>query len=104
MPVADCARPPSAFALPSSSRGAMSTVSPSSAGLKNASPAPTSAASVANSHVCGLPASSATASAACAAPHRASDPSITGRRPIRSASTPPPSMSSTWGRILAAMT
>jgi hypothetical protein len=102
--VADCARPYSAFASPSSARGAISVIRPLRAGPKNAWPVPTSAASTANSQIGGLPASSATARPACPAQHRASAPSMTGRRPIRSASTPPPSTNATCGRIPAAMT
>src|SRR6185369_9787547 len=54
--VADVASPYSAFALPSWSRGATSTVSASSAGVKNASPVPTSQASRTNTQSAGRPA------------------------------------------------
>jgi hypothetical protein len=102
--VVDCARPYSVFASPSSARGATSVIRPASAGVKNAWPVPTSAASTAKSQIGGLPASSATVRAACAAQHSVSAPTMTGRRPIRSASTPPPSTNTTCGTISAAMT
>ena len=101
---ADRAALSNALALTRSSGGASSTVSPLSAGVKTASPVPRAIASRMNTHNAGCPASTAPASAACAAQRAASAPSMTGRRPIRSARTPPPSMNSTCGTIPAART
>ena len=104
IPVTDWARPSSAFASLSRAGGAMSGVSALSAGVKNASPVPSSASSTMNSQMGGGPAKSAAASAAAAVNRTASAASITGRRPSRSAITPPPSMKRTWGTTPAAKT
>jgi hypothetical protein len=69
------------LALPSWSRGAISTVSASWEGSKKASPVPTSQASRTNSQSGGRPANSATASEACAPQRSESALSITRRRP-----------------------
>ena len=98
------ASPNSAFALPSWSRGAISTVSASKAGVKNASPVPSSQASRTNTQSAGRPANTAPASDACAAQRSASAPSITRRRPSRSATAPATAISSTWGTTAAANT
>ena len=98
------AAPSRALALPSSAAGATSGVSPPRAGVKNASPAPRTAANPAKTQIGGWLASMSAASRAWAAQRAASAVSITGRRPNRSAITPPPSMNSTWGTMPAAST
>jgi hypothetical protein len=96
--------PNSAFAFPSWSRGASWTGRPEKAGWKNALPVPTTNAATTNSQMRGEPSSSVAASVPWAAHRARSAVSITGRRPSRSASTPPPSMNATIGTMLAANT
>ena len=98
------ARPISAFASLAWPGGAICGVSAVSAGVKNASPVPSAAWSTTNTHTGTCPASSAAASAAWAANRSRSAPSITGRRPIRSASTPPLIISRICGITPAANT
>jgi hypothetical protein len=96
--------PNNAFALPSCSRGASCTIRPDRAGEKNALPVPTTNAAMTNSQTCGWPRKSVTARAHWAAQRATSAVSITGRRPSRSASTPPPSMNATIGAMFAVNT
>jgi hypothetical protein len=112
--VAERASPYRVFALPSWSGGAISTVSPCSAGVKNASPVPRNDTSTKNTHSGGRPANgasgnrcagtSSTASSACAQQRSTSALSITLRRPNRSAIAPATAISSTIGTTLENMT
>ena len=74
------------------------------AGVKNASPVPTSQASRTNTQSAGRPANTAAASEACAAQRSASAVSMTRRRPNRSATAPAIAISSTCGTTAAANT
>jgi hypothetical protein len=104
MLVAEPASPYRAFALPSWSRGAISVVSASRAGEKNAVPVPPSQASMTNSHSVGRPKASAVASAAWAPQRSMSAASITRRRPSRSATAPASGSSTTCETTVAAKT
>jgi len=74
------------------------------AGVKNASPVPTSQASRTNTQSAGRPANTAAASEACAAQRSASAVSMTRRRPNRSATAPAIAINSTCGTTAAANT
>nr|WP_246115744.1 hypothetical protein [Trebonia kvetii] len=65
---------------------------------------PTTSAAAANSHSRGCPSDSAAARPPCARHLATSAASMTGRRPSRSASAPPPSMNAIIGTMFAAST
>ena len=102
--VAASATPTRALASASLSGGVIAGIRPPRAGVKKASPVPTTAVSAAISQIGGLATSKVAARTPCAVSRAPSAASITLRLPIRSARTPPPSMNSTCGMTPAAKT